>query len=150
MSNPNLILLAEDEDNDVFFITRAFQKASVLNPIFPVKDGEETLAYLLGEGPFQNRAKHPLPLLVLLDMRMPKISGLEVIARVRQEPGLGHIALVVLTFTHESPDLEKALQAGANGWLKKPVTLDGVVEMLNQIGFGLKIAPREAGVQSPQ
>jgi CheY-like chemotaxis protein len=142
MSNPNLILLAEDEDNDVFFITRTFQKASILNPIVRVKDGEETLDYILGVGAFSDRERHPVPLLVLLDMRMPKRSGLEVITRVRQEPGLARLVLMVLTFTKESPDLDQALKAGANGWLLKPVTLEGIAEMLVQTSFGLQIAAR--------
>jgi CheY-like chemotaxis protein len=142
MSNPNLILLAEDEDNDAFFITRTFQKASVLNPIVRVRDGEEALAYLHGNGPFDDRGKHPLPFMVLLDMRMPKVSGLEVIAQVRQQPHLGHISLVVLTFTKDSPDLDQAMKAGANGWLLKPVTLEGIVEMLSQVRLGLNIGTR--------
>jgi CheY-like chemotaxis protein len=142
MSNPDLILLAEDEDNDVFFITRAFQKASILNPILRVKDGEEALAYLAGDGIFKDRGEHPLPLLVLLDMRMPKLSGLEVIARVRVIPQLEKIPLMVLTFTKDSPDLDQALKAGANGWLLKPVTFEGINDMLSRAGFGFNIAAR--------
>jgi CheY-like chemotaxis protein len=142
MSNPNLILLAEDEDNDVFFITRAFQKASILNPILRVRDGEEALAYLVGDGVFKDRGQHPLPLLVLLDMRMPKLSGLEVIARAREIPHLRQIPLMVLTFTKDSPDLDMALKAGANGWLLKPVTFDGISDMLNRAGFGFHISTR--------
>ncbi len=142
MSNPNLILLAEDEDNDVFFIKRTFEKAAISNPILRVRDGEEALAYLTGEGQFADRQRHPVPMLVLLDMRMPKISGLEVIARVRQEPALKTVSLVVLTFTKDSPDLECALKAGANGWLIKPVTVEGIMDMLNQTRLGFQIGPR--------
>lgn len=139
MTETKKILLVEDEDNDVFFITRAFEKASILNPITRVRDGDEALTYLLGEGPFGERGLHPMPLLVLLDMRMPKVSGLEVIVKVRETCHLDQISLVVLTFTRESPDLEAALKAGANGWLIKPVTTMGILEMLESTGLGLHI-----------
>lgn len=139
MSEPKKILLVEDEDNDVFFITRAFEKASILNPITRVKDGEEALAYLFRDPPFSNHDSHSMPLLILLDMRMPKVSGLEVIVKVRQTEHLSHVSLVVLTFTTDSPDLDAALKAGANGWLLKPVTTNGILEMLGSTGLGLHI-----------
>lgn len=137
MSEPKPILLAEDEDNDVFFITRALQKAAILNPVKRVKDGEEALAYLL-----EKRASHDnsAPVLVLLDMRMPKVSGLDVIQQVRKKPELDHLLLVVLTFTRESPDLDLALKAGANGWLIKPVTVEGIFEMISHIKLGFHLA----------
>lgn len=137
MNEPKPILLAEDEDNDVFFIMRALQKASILNPVERVKDGQEALAYLLREPPFQGNSA---PVLVLLDMRMPKLSGLEVITRVRERPELDSISLVVLTFTRESPDLEKALEVGANGWLLKPVTTEGILEMMIHAKLGFHIS----------
>ncbi|HEY0456126.1 MAG TPA: response regulator [Verrucomicrobiae bacterium] len=141
MPHPQHILLAEDEDNDVFFIKRAFQKALVTNPIHRVRDGEEAQCYLAGKGPFSDREKFPLPLMLLLDLKMPKISGLEVISWIRQQPGLKGLVVAVLTFAKETSEVEKAMAAGANGALVKPVDLHGLLEMMSQVRLCWEIKP---------
>ena len=105
------ILLAEDEQNDVFLIRRAFQKAQLLNPIRVVSDGHEAISYLRGDGKYADREQFPLPTLVLLDLKMPRLGGFDVIAWVRQQPGLKRLPLVVLTSSKEGPDINRAYAA---------------------------------------
>src|SRR5579883_2562317 len=97
----SLVLLAEDDENDVFFLERAFKQAQVLNPIHRVRDGEDAIDYLRGEGPYCDREKHPLPQLMLLDLKMPRKNGFEVIMWVREQPCLKRLPIVVLTSSKE-------------------------------------------------
>ena len=131
----HLVLMAEDDDNDVFFLERAFKQAQIANPVHRVKDGEEALAYLKGEGQYSNREKFPLPHLMLLDLKMPRKNGFEVIQWVRQQPGLRRMPLVVLTSSKEDPDVNRAYELGANTYLVKPVTFDGLVEMMKTLNL---------------
>src|SRR6202008_1969122 len=129
------ILMAEDDENDVFFIERAFKQAQIANPLNRVRDGEEAIAYLKGEGAYADRDKFPLPHLVLLDLKMPRKNGFEVIAWVRQQPGLRRLPLVVLTSSKEGPDVNRAYELGANTYLVKPVKFEGLVEMMKTLNL---------------
>src|ERR1041385_4494108 len=92
-----VILLVEDDANDVLLIQRAFQRTHVANPVEVVRDGEEALAYLSGQGSFADRDRHPLPVLMLMDLKMPRKTGLEVLEWVRQQPGLKRLPITMLT-----------------------------------------------------
>lgn len=129
------ILLAEDDDNDVFFMERAFKQAQIANPLLRVKDGEEAISYLKGEAEYADRTKHPIPYLVLLDLKMPRKNGFEVISWVRQQPGLKRLPLVVLTSSKEDPDINRAYELGANTYLVKPVKFEGLVEMMKALNL---------------
>jgi len=129
------ILMAEDDDNDVFFLERAFKQAQVANPLHRVKDGEEALAYLKGEGTYASREKFPLPHLMLLDLKMPRKNGFEVIQWIRQQPGLKRMPLVVLTSSKEDPDVNRAYELGANTYLVKPVKFEGLVDMMRALNL---------------
>jgi CheY-like chemotaxis protein len=129
------VLMVEDDDNDVFFVERAFKQAQVVNPLHRVKDGEEALAYLKGEGRFTNRDQFPLPHLMLLDLKMPRKNGFEVIQWVRAQPGLKRMPLVVLTSSKEDPDVNRAYELGANTYLVKPVKFDGLAEMMKTLNL---------------
>lgn len=129
------ILLAEDEQNDVFLIKRAFQKAQLLNPIRVVPDGQEAISYLRGDGHYADRESFPLPTLVLLDLKMPRLGGFDVISWVRQQPGLKRLPLVVLTSSKDGPDINRAYELGANTYLVKPVEFDGLVEMMKNLSL---------------
>ena len=129
------ILLAEDEQNDVFLIRRAFQKAQLLNPIRVVSDGHEAISYLRGDGKYADREQFPLPTLVLLDLKMPRLGGFDVIAWVRQQPGLKRLPLVVLTSSKEGPDVNRAYELGANTYLVKPVEFDGLMDMIKNLSL---------------
>ena len=111
-----VILLAEDDPNDVLLIERAFQRTHVANSLQVVRDGEEALAYLSGQGPFADRERHPLPVLLLMDLKMPRKSGLEVLEWVRQQPGLKRLPIVVLTSSNQGPDINRAYELGANSY----------------------------------
>jgi CheY-like chemotaxis protein len=133
MADTALILLAEDRDDDVILIRRAFKKANILNPLHVVGDGEEAIAYLKGEGQYANRAEYPLPDLLLLDLKMPRQSGFEVLSWIRQEPHLSGLRVVVLTSSDEIRDVNRAYQLGANSFLVKPVDFEQFVSVLHAI-----------------
>src|SRR3989442_985353 len=103
----DVILLAEDDPNDVLLIRRAFEPNHVANPVQVVRDGEEALAFLSGQAPFAARQRHPLPVLMLMDLKMPRNSGLEVLEWVRQPPGLKRLPIIVLTSPNQSPDINR-------------------------------------------
>src|ERR1700683_619023 len=91
------ILYAEDEENDAFFLQRAFVQAAVGNPLVVVRNGQEAIDYCTGSGRFSNRDEHPLPCLVLLDLNMPRISGIEVLNWIRSQPSISNLPVIVLT-----------------------------------------------------
>jgi len=125
-----VILLVEDNPDDVLLARRAVKKASLAVAMQVVEDGDEAVAYLGGSGPFGDRVRHPLPALVLLDLKLPKRSGLEVLRWVRSQPGLDTTPVVVLTSSSEDEDIQKAYALGANSYLLKPVAFNGLVQLL--------------------
>jgi len=128
-----VILLAEDDPNDVLLIQRAFQRNHVANPVQVVRDGEEALAYLSGQAPFTDRERHPLPVLMLMDLKMPRKSGLEVLAWVRHQPGLKRLPIIVLTSSNQSPDINRAYELGANSYLVKPAGFDSLLDLVKNL-----------------
>lgn len=124
------ILLVEDDANDVLLIRRAFAKAAITNPVHNVEDGDAAVAYLAGEGSYADRDDHPLPAVVLLDLKLPRRSGLEVLEWVRQNPGLHRLPIVVLTSSRESADVNRAYDLGANSYLVKPVGFDALTDLV--------------------
>src|SRR5438270_6092379 len=112
MHGHEVILLAEDDADHVFLIRHAFSHANLLNPLQVVRDGDEVLAYLKGEGKFSNRAEYPLPSLILLDLKMPRKSGFEVLQWIRQQPGLSTMRIVVLTSSEDIKDVNQAYALG--------------------------------------
>jgi len=132
---PQNLLLVEDDPNDVALIQRAFNKARVLNPIHVVNDGDQAVAYLAGEGQYADRARFPLPALMLLDLKLPRRSGHEVLAWMRQQPGLRRLPVVVLTSSSDAPDVRRAYDLGANSYLIKPVSFEGLMEMVKTLGL---------------
>src|SRR4051794_15702703 len=95
--SPKTILLVEDDDNDVFFLTYAFESAGIVNPVVVVKDGQEAIDYLAGTGRYSDRGIYPLPCLVLLDLKLPVRPGLDVLRWVGQQPHLKPLLVIVLT-----------------------------------------------------
>jgi CheY-like chemotaxis protein len=124
------ILLVEDDANDVILIRRAFAKAEIKNPVYTVEDGDAAVAYLAGEGTYANRSDYPLPGVVLLDLKLPRRSGLEVLEWVRQSPTLRRLPVVVLTSSRESADVNRAYDLGANSYLVKPVGFDALTDLV--------------------
>ena len=128
-----VILLAEDDPNDVLLVQRALQRNHVANPLQVVRDGEEALAYLSGTGAFADRERHPLPVLMLMDLKMPRKSGLEVLEWVRQQPGLKRLPIIVLTSSNQSPDINRAYELGANSYLVKPAGFDSLLGLVKNV-----------------
>ena len=129
------ILIAEDDDNDVFFVERAFKQLQVPNPRRRVKDGEDAIAYLRGDGEFSDRQQHPLPCFLLLDLKMPRKNGFDVLGWVRQQPGLKRLPIAVLTSSREVPDINHAYDLGANTYLVKPVKFEELVETIKALNL---------------
>src|SRR5882762_7870027 len=129
MPDSAIILLADDLDDDIHLIKRAFRKGKITNPLQVVRDGEEAIAYLKGEGKYANRAEYPLPDLLLLDLKMPRIDGFEVLRWIRQQPGLKALRVVVLTSSEDIRDVNQAYRLGANSFIVKPMDFGHSVEI---------------------
>ncbi len=126
------ILQVEDDPNDVFFLKHALKRAGVANPIRVVNDGQEAIDYLKGAGRFADREQFPLPGLVLLDLKLPHVMGLDVLKWIRQESGLS-LVVVLLTASAEEADIASAYRLGANGFLVKPSEARKLVDMAKAI-----------------
>lgn len=124
-----VILLAEDNEDDVAMMRRAFKKANFLNPLHVVENGEEAIAYLQGAGKYASREEYPLPSLLLLDLKMPRKNGFDVLEWIRHQPGLSSLRVVVLTSSDEIRDVNRAYQLGANSFLVKPLDFSEFVRM---------------------
>lgn len=120
MPEPRVILLVEDLDDDILLIRRAFAAAKLQIPLQIVRDGEEAVAYLMGIGKYAQRDEFPLPDLILLDLKMPKMDGLEVLRWIRSHPHLKALRVIVLTSSEDIYDVNKAYELGANSFLVKP------------------------------
>ena len=129
------LLIVEDEANDRFLIERAIRKAQIANPLRMIENGEEAVAYLSGEGRFADREAFPLPILVLLDLKLPRRSGIEVLQWIRSSERFQTLPVVVLTSSPESNDVRRAYQAGANSYLVKPVAFEGLHRMIETVGL---------------
>ncbi len=129
----DIILLAEDDENHVHLIQRAFKQAGLLNPLYIVEDGEQAIAYLKGEGKYANRDEYPIPCLLLLDLKMPNKNGFEVLEWLRGQPGLSSLRVVVLTTSERIHDVNRAYQLGANSFLTKPVDFRDFVQLSSAV-----------------
>ena len=129
MSDQAVLLVAEDLDNDRLLIRRAFQLSNVMNPMFFVYDGEEVVAYLKGEGRYGNRDEFPLPTILLLDLKMPKLDGFEVIRWIRQQKEFATLRIVVLTSSQDMRDVNHAYELGANSFLVKPIDFERFMQV---------------------
>jgi CheY-like chemotaxis protein len=127
------ILLIEDAEDDVFLMKTAFRKVGISNPVQVAHDGEEAMEYLSGEGTFRDRARHPLPCLVLLDLKMPRKGGFEVLAWLKRMPDLRGVVVVVLTSSENTDDVEEAYRLGANSFLVKPFAFENTLTMAELI-----------------
>src|ERR1043166_3495920 len=132
MQQNNFILLAEDDPNDVLLLGRAFQKAGFHECLKTVRNGQEAIDYLSGKGVYADRAKFPLPFLLLLDLRMPVVDGFGVLQWARSQPDLKRLLIVVLTSSHLQADVDRAYELGANSYLVKPVSFDEMVNLIKR------------------
>jgi two-component system response regulator len=129
------ILLVEDNPNDAELTQRALKKARVANDVHVVRDGAEALEFLFGEGAYAGRAGSALPRVVLLDLKLPKVDGLEVLRRVKADERTKLIPVVVLTSSREESDLVASYHLGANSYIVKPVDSDKFFEAVHEVGL---------------
>jgi CheY-like chemotaxis protein len=133
MSDQALILLVEDDDNSVFLLRHALAKAGVSSSLQVLGTGEDAIAYLAGTERFSDWHKFPLPSIVLLDLKLPGISGFEVLKFIRQHPGLKPLRVAMLTSSDLDQDIKTAYELGANIFLTKPVQLEKLIEMMKML-----------------
>lgn len=129
MSDHAVILLAEDDEDYVLLIRQVFIKAHIPNPIHVVSNGEEAIAYLKGEGKYVNRDEYPLPDILLLDLKMPRVSGIDVLKWLKQQPNLAALRVLVLTSSDRIRDVNEAYQLGANSFLVKPMDFQDFTQL---------------------
>ena len=130
-----IILLAEDNPDDVILTQRAFKKSNLLNEIVVVKDGQEALDYLFAKGKHKDRDKNVMPELILLDLKMPKLDGLQVLKQIRENPRTKQLPIVILTTSKEENDIVESYCLGANSFITKPVDFEQFVEAVKQLGL---------------
>lgn len=133
MSTPAVILLAEDEETDVFFVSHALKQTGLSHLLVTVTDGKAAVDYLGGQAPYQDRTQHPLPALLLLDLKMPRMDGFGVLQWLKQTPGFAQLPVVVLTSSADEADREKALRLGASEYRIKPAKPKELVRILQQL-----------------
>ena len=127
------ILLVEDEENDVAFMEMSFEKAGLATSLRVAEDGEEAIAYLSGRDKFADRARFPLPALVFLDLKLPRVMGMDVLKWIREQTALDTMVVIMLTSSQQRSDIQTACALGANSYLVKPSNprdLDEIVELV--------------------
>lgn len=134
--NPADVLLVEDNISDAELTVRQLKKYNMANNLFHVKDGEEALEFIFATGRFSDTRdiSHP-PKLVLLDIQMPKVNGIEVLQKIKADPHTRTIPVVILTSSKEDPDIQKCYSLGANSYIVKPVSFEGFAEAIKNLGF---------------
>ncbi|MHA1247589.1 MAG: response regulator [Candidatus Thorarchaeota archaeon] len=142
--NRSKILLVEDSEDDIVLTKRALEKAKIANELVVARDGEEALLYLRGEGPYKDKAPDDLPAVVLLDLNMPRMSGLEFLKELRSDERLRLLPVVVLTSSREERDVLESYSLGANSYVQKPVSFDEFAESVKTLStywLLLNVAP---------
>jgi two-component system response regulator len=129
------ILLVEDNDDDAELTAMAFRETKITNPVVRVSDGVEALDYLFGRGPHAGRDPSDMPTIVLLDLNLPRLSGLEVLAAMRSDERTKHLPVVILTSSTEDRDRLAAYDHHANSYVRKPVDYDQFVAAARQLGL---------------
>jgi CheY-like chemotaxis protein len=133
--SPVIILLVEDNQDHAELVKRSFEEHRVANALHHVSDGEEALDYLFRRGAYTDPEKSPRPHVVLLDLRLPKIDGLEVLKEIRTCKELGRIPVVILTTSDAEMDVARAYDAHVNSYLVKPVDFEKFLQLMNDLGF---------------
>lgn len=132
-TNGAVVLVVEDNDDDVTLIRRAFERTALPKRVEVARGGAEALRYLWGVPPFEDRERHPLPQVILLDLKMPRVDGFEVLEIVKGNSRTRRIPVVVLTSSSESADVGRSYDLGANSYLVKPVAFDRLADVVAEI-----------------
>lgn len=144
------ILLVEDNADEAMLFRRAFRRAAAGRHLQVVNDGERALAYLSGEGEYADRGQFPLPSLLLLDLKMPRKSGFEVLEWLRGQPGLRRLPVVVLTASRQSTDINRAYELGVNSYVVKPVDFTDLEDLVRHVDlYWMKVSETPQITASP-
>ncbi len=133
MTEKAILLLVEDNPDDEALAVRALKKNHVLNEVIVVRDGAEALDYLYGTGKYEGRDVTKQPEVILLDLKLPKVDGLEVLKRIRSDERTKYLPVVVLTSSSEEKDLVESYKLGANSYIRKPVDFQQFTEAIHQL-----------------
>lgn len=132
---PKNILLVEDNPSDIGLTWRALEKSHIANELVVAEDGQEALDYLLGGAPLAGSKMTELPALILLDLKLPKVDGLQVLRQIRADGGTSHLPVVILTTSNEEMDITQSYNLGANSYIRKPVDFKQFVEAVQHLGL---------------
>ncbi len=130
-----ILLLVEDNPDDEALTLRALRKHNLANEIVVARDGQEALDFLFGEGDYSDRSSNVLPQVILLDLKLPRVDGLQVLERMRAKPQTRHVPVVVLTSSIEEQDMIRSYNLGANSYVRKPVDFEQFLEAARQLGL---------------
>jgi two-component system response regulator len=133
--NKKTILLVEDNANDEFLTLRALKKHNIANDVIVARDGAEALDYIFGTGTYEGRDPADLPIVMLLDLKLPKVDGMEVLRRVRADERTHLIPIVILTSSNEDRDVINGYKLGTNSYVQKPVDFTAFVDAVGQLGL---------------
>jgi CheY-like chemotaxis protein len=144
-NTPFTVLLVEDDLNDIFLVKRAFKIARIENPLQVVTDGLEAIQYLRGQGKYADRQTHPLPKLIVMDIKMPRRTGFEVLEWVKSDGPLRRIPIVIVSSSDNPADINRAYELGANAYMVKPMDFKAVEHLFSSIThyWGLECAKPE-------
>ncbi len=135
INTPGILLLVEDNADDEELTLMAFEQGGITNPVVVARDGVEALDYLFATGIYPDRPPENLPILILLDLQLPRINGLEVLQRIKQTPRTQKIPVVILTTSNEQKDLVESYSLGCNSYIQKPVDYDRFLNVIQQLGM---------------
>ena len=130
-----MILLVEDNPNDEELTLRALRKANIANEVAIARDGQEALDFLFCSGRYAGREPSTMPAVVLLDLKLPKLDGIDVLQRIRADPRTKLIPVVVLTSSSEDEDMVRSYQSGANSYVRKPIEFSAFANAVTQLGM---------------
>jgi CheY-like chemotaxis protein len=136
---PVTILLVEDDDGHARLLERNLRRGGVVNHLARVADGREAVDYVSRKGRYQDAARYPFPGVVLLDVRMPRLDGFEVLAYLKRDPELMKIPVIMLTSTDNQNEIDRAYEMGANGYVVKPVSVESFVDRVVKLGMFIEI-----------
>ena len=133
--NPKTILLIEDNPSDIDLTKRALEKGRIANALVVASDGQEALDYLFGTGEYAGRDNSDFPALTLLDLKLPKVSGLDVLRRIRSDSRTRRMPVVILTSSREEQDIAAGYDLGVNSYIRKPIDFEHFVQSVAQLGL---------------
>jgi CheY-like chemotaxis protein len=138
-TEPLLIVLAEDDDGHASLVQRNLERAGLANGLTRLKDGQEALDYVRGEGDFAGRNTNQQPVLLLLDIKMPRVDGVEVLRQIKSDPKTALIPVIMLTTTDDPREIQRCYELGCSVYITKPVDYQGFVEAIRRLGLFLQV-----------